>query len=135
MRMTSAFNTVKSTLSSATKYAKETEGFKTAQAFSMGAAHRAKNSAAYGTFMNDMSTLRNYGRGLGRSYSNIGAGMKAGKYGAGTAGSLMSDKLMKAGQGIYNQMGNRAFGYGAGALAGGAAAADFLNPWGLGFGD
>lgn len=134
-RMTKAFNTIKSTVDTASKYAKESEAFQTASAFSKGAMHRAKSSGAYGTFMSDMSTLKNYGRGLGRSYSNIGGGMRAGKYGAGTAGSMMTDKLGKAGKGIYDKMGNRAFGYAGAGAVGIGATADLLNPFGLGFGD
>ena len=134
-RMTAAMNAVKSTLDMGARYARESEGIQTARAFAMGAATRAKQSSAYGTFASDMSTLKNYGRGLGRSYSNIGAGMRAGKYGAGTAGTMMGDKIMRAGKGIYNQMGNRAYGYAAGAGAAGMATADLLNPWGLGWGD
>ena len=134
-RLTSAMNAVKSTLDMGAKYARESEGIQTARAFAMGAATRAKKSDAYGTFMSDMGTLGNYGRGLGRSYSNIRGGMQAGKYGAGTAGTMMGDKIMRAGKGIYNQMGNRAFGYAGAAGVGGYAAADMLNPWGLGWGD
>lgn len=71
-------------------------------------------------------------RGAGRS----AMGHYAGGGSARDAGMMFGSAARSAGMGLYKSMGARKLGaYSAAGLGIGAGAADFANPWGLGWGD
>jgi hypothetical protein len=97
------------------------------------ASNYAKN-AINSTIDWGMSGLKGYGK-MGPSYGSSSAcasrmGMSGSKR-FGTVGLGLMNDFGKLGMGQKSAMG----AIGLGALGAGAAAADFLNPWGLGWGD
>jgi hypothetical protein len=91
-----------------------------------------------------MSTMKATGKAdlgvmssnLKGAYSNAMGVMGTGGFSNMTKAKLIGGDIRRRGMSMYNQFGAaKSAGYGAAAIGGGAAAADFMNPWGLGFGD
>lgn len=88
-----------------------------------------------------LPTMRSQMRGRGQGLGETLFGRKVGDSRTGGFLGQAWDEMKKApalfGKGQAGEWGaaGRVAGYGAAGLTGGAMAADFANPWGLGFGD
>ena len=95
-------------------------------------ANCAKNPVL-STMKKDLGTI---GRSMKGGYSNASNVMSTGGFSGKTKANLIGGDMKRRGMGIYNELGAaKTAGYAAGGLGVGAAAADFANPWGLGWGD
>jgi len=117
--MTKAFNAITSTVKGGAA------GLMGAGRFGMGAYQRAIGAGRYAGGIGAAGGLNVMGR-------NIGPGRMAGAL-AGIGGAGMSLGRSMARGGWRGTTG--VAGLGAAGLGAGAATADFLNPWGLGWGD
>lgn len=124
-KLTKAWNAIGSTVDAVKKYAGESQAFQTARQFSAGAIKRTRDSGAYksaaGTLRADSMAGR---RAVGGAMNRMAGG---GSFGS-AMGGMGRDAMRDIG-------GKRLAGYGAAGVGAGAATADFLNPWGLGWGD